>query len=167
MRSPEAKIKEAIVHPERLVRQEALLYFSDCFSRDAGVLPLAIKAIQTYGRSNAFLHVHVLAHLAQTEATIEWAIRELHREEDKAEDAGSYFPALSRLLCCADPQLLLPRAEEVVQAPGFLKELVPEFRERLYLASWDPDRCWQELGPPSAQAAGSTYASALDLAHSS
>ncbi len=50
MRLPEAKIKEAILHPEKLVRQEALLYFTDCSSRDAEVVPLAIKAIQTYGR---------------------------------------------------------------------------------------------------------------------
>ena len=51
MRLAEAKIKEAIVHPEKLVRQEALLYFADCYSRDAGVMPLAIRAIETYGRS--------------------------------------------------------------------------------------------------------------------
>ena len=43
MRLPEAKIKGAIVHPEKLVRQEALLYFADCFSRDAEVMPLAIN----------------------------------------------------------------------------------------------------------------------------
>jgi hypothetical protein len=60
MRLPEAKIKEAIVHPEKLVRQEALLYFADCYSRDAEVMPLAIKAIETCGRSNAFLHVYIL-----------------------------------------------------------------------------------------------------------
>jgi hypothetical protein len=36
MRLPEAKIKEAIVHTEMLVRQEVLLYFADCHSRDAG-----------------------------------------------------------------------------------------------------------------------------------
>jgi hypothetical protein len=29
MRLPEAKIKEALVHPDKLVRQEALLYFAD------------------------------------------------------------------------------------------------------------------------------------------
>src|SRR4051812_32132722 len=134
---PEAKIKEAVVHPEKLARQEALLYFADCYSRDAGVMPLAIKAIETYGRSHAFLHVHVLAQLAQTEATVEWAIRELHREEDRAEDRDSYFPALSRLLCGADPQLLLPRAGEVLRAPGFFKELRREFEDRLQLAAWD------------------------------
>ena len=41
MRLPEAKIKEAIVHPEKLVRQEALLYFAGSYSRDAEVMTLA------------------------------------------------------------------------------------------------------------------------------
>ena len=48
MRLPEAKIKEAVVHPEKLVRQEALLYFADCYSRDAEVMPLAIKATEDH-----------------------------------------------------------------------------------------------------------------------
>jgi hypothetical protein len=104
MRLPEAKIKEAIVHPEKLVRQEALHYFTDCYSRDAEVMLLAIKAIETYGRSSAFLHVNVLAQLAQTETTVEWAIKELHREEDNADDLDSFFPAFSRLLCLAEAE---------------------------------------------------------------
>jgi SEC-C motif len=154
MRLPEAKIKEAIVHPEKLVRQEALHYFSECFSRDAAVMPLAIQAIETYGRSHAFLHVHVLAQLAQTEATVEWAIRQLHREEDKAHDLDSFFPALSRLLCNADPQLLQPRADQILQAPGFFKQMQREFEERLRLASWDADQCWKELESICAEGVG-------------
>jgi hypothetical protein len=46
-------------------------------------MPQAIKAIETFGRKEAFLYFHVLAHLAQTEATVDWAIKELHREEDQ------------------------------------------------------------------------------------
>jgi len=61
MRLPDTKIKDAIGYPEKLVRQEALLYFADCYGRDAEVMPLAIKAIETYGRRGAFLYVYVLA----------------------------------------------------------------------------------------------------------
>src|SRR5438876_273347 len=46
MRLPEAKIKEALGHPEKLGRQEALLYFADCYSRDAKVMPLAIRVTE-------------------------------------------------------------------------------------------------------------------------
>jgi hypothetical protein len=165
MRLPEVKIKEALVHPDKLVRQEALLYFADCYSRDAEVMPLAIQAIETVGRSDAFLHVHVLAQLAQTEATVEWAVRELHRQEDKANDLDSFLPALSRLLCGADPQLLLPRADEVLQAPGFFRELAPGFRERLQLATWDADQCWKELERVCAGGVGKHYSSDVDFGH--
>jgi hypothetical protein len=165
MRLPEAKIKEALAHPDKLVRQEALLYFADCHSRDAAVMPLAIQAVETYGRSQAFLHLHMVAQLAQTEATVEWAIKELHREVDKAHDLDSYFPALSRLLCSADPQLLLPRADEVLQAPGFFKELAPEFRERLQLATWGADQCWNELERVCAGGVGKHYSSDVDFGH--
>ena len=165
MRLPEAKIKEAILHPEKLVRQEALLYFADCYSRDAEVMPQAIQAIETYGRSNAFLYFHMLAHLAQTEATVEWTIKELYREEDKAGDQDGYFPTLSRLLCSADPQLLAPRADEILQTPGFFKELVPGFRERLRLTTWDADQCWKELERICTEGVGKNHSSDVDFGH--
>ncbi|HEV3444987.1 MAG TPA: SEC-C metal-binding domain-containing protein [Gemmataceae bacterium] len=167
MRLPEAKIREAILHPEKLVRQEALQYFADCFSRDADVMPLAIRAIETYGRSDAFRHVHFLAQLRQTEATVEWAVRELYREADKVELHDSYFPALSQLLCGADPQLLIPRSDEVLQAPGFFEELAPAFRERLRLDSWDADQCWKELERVCSAAVGKHYSSDVNFGHAS
>jgi hypothetical protein len=131
MRLPETKIKQAIVHSEKMVREEALQYFADCYSRDVDVMAAAIEAVKTYGHSKAFLGCYDLVKLAQTEATIEWAIRELHQEEDKEDDYRSYFPTLSRLLWGADPKLIIPRAEEILQAPGFSKDLAPELRERL------------------------------------
>jgi hypothetical protein len=167
MRLPEAKIKEAILHPEILIRQEALLYFADCYSRDVEIMPLAIKAIEVYGPSNAFLHVHMLSHLAQTEATVEWAIRELHRQEDQAKDDDSYLPALSRLLCHADPKLIASRAEEILQATGFFKELAPEFRERLHLGTWDADECWKELERVCAEGFGDQDSPDVDFDHAS
>lgn len=164
MRLPEAKIKEAILHPEKLVRQEAVYYFSNCFSRNTEVMPLAIQAIEKYGRQQAFLYVHPLADLAQTEATIEWAIRELHKEEDKAEDRDTYFPALSRMLCNADPLVLVPRTKEIIRAPGFLKDLTFEFQERLDLLAWDADRCWKELDDICKEAAKPEMAD-VDFGH--
>lgn len=52
-------------------------------------MPLAIRAIETYGRSNAFLYA--LAQLAQTEATVEWAIREPCRELPQMQQARRGF----------------------------------------------------------------------------
>jgi hypothetical protein len=165
MRLPETKIKEAVAHPDRLVRHEALVYFASCYSRDTEVMPFVIQAIETYGRSRAFLQLYKVSYLAQTEATVEWAIRELHQEGDQAEDNESYFPALSELLCRADPQLVGPRADQILQAPGFVKELALGFRERLRLASWDADQCWNELERIAAEAVGKHYASDVEFGH--
>src|SRR4051812_10128019 len=77
IRLPEAKIKQALLYPDKLVRHEALVYFTECFSRDTEVMPLVIQALANYGRRNAFRHLHVPENLAQSEATVDWAIREL------------------------------------------------------------------------------------------
>src|SRR4051812_1279192 len=114
MRLPEAKIKEAILHAEKLVRQDSLRYFTESFSSDTEVMPLAIKAIETYGRKNAFLYAHMLIELEQTETTVDWAIRELNRNDDPDDD---YSFSISRLLLNADPQFLIPRANDILQAP--------------------------------------------------
>ncbi len=92
MRLPEAKIREAIVHPDNLA------------------------AINTY-RRGAVPHVPFLAPLTLSPNRLDWAIRALHRTEDQAEDQDRFFPALSQVLCSADPQLLVSRAENVLQAP--------------------------------------------------
>lgn len=46
---PEAKIKGAIVHPEKLVRQEALRYFAGCYSRDARGHAGVCRLTQVFG----------------------------------------------------------------------------------------------------------------------
>jgi hypothetical protein len=164
MRLPESKIRDAIVHPERSVRGETLRYFADCYSRDSEAMPMAIRAIEMYGRSDAFFDLHDLAQLAQTEATVEWAIKALDRDQDGAHDRDRFFPALSLVLCSADTRLVEPRAAEILQAQGFSKDSHEDFQERLRLASWDADQCWHELQRVSAQAVGESFDVDFDYA---
>jgi hypothetical protein len=164
VRLPQAKIREALLHPEELIREEALLYFGPCRSPDTEVMPLVIKAIETYGRDKAFRYLHYLLRLAQTQTTVDWAIQELNRKEDESFFHDSYFPQLSRLFCAADVQLLLPRAEQVLQAPGFDSSLSEAFKERLELFSWSAEQCWQELERLSAEARGDDEEVDLDRA---
>lgn len=77
-------------------------------------------------------------HLAATEATVDWVIRALHREEDKAKNNDSYLPALFRLLCSADPRLIASRADEILQAPGFFKGVVLVF---LFIVKFASHNC--------------------------
>src|SRR5258707_1380006 len=105
MRIPEARIKEAILH---LARQAALAYFGEAYSRDTEVMSLAIQAIEKYGRDGAFRFIHPICDLAQSEATVDWVIREL----TQGVGGDIYLTNLSRLLEHAAPHLLLPRLGE-------------------------------------------------------
>ena len=49
MRLTADQVKQGIQHPERLVRDAAVRYFSQAFSNDPTVMPLAIKAVETHG----------------------------------------------------------------------------------------------------------------------
>jgi hypothetical protein len=55
----------------------------------------------------------------------------------------------------ADPPRVSPRADQIVPEPGFFKELVPKFRARWPLASWDADPCWRERERIGAEGVGS------------
>lgn len=160
MRLAETKIKQAILHPDKMVREEALLYFTKCFSPDPDVMPLAIQSIEKYGRNDAFTFIHVIADLAQTDATLDWAIQQLNQVKDRA-----YCLRLSRLVCQTNPQLLLPREQDLLKAPGFGSNYLPILRERLQLLAWDDDQCWKELESVANQAKDKHYAQEIDFEH--
>ena len=54
MRLTADQVKQGILHPEQLVRDVALRYFSESFSPDPTIMPVAIQAIETYGWEDAF-----------------------------------------------------------------------------------------------------------------
>jgi hypothetical protein len=98
---------------------------------------------------------------------VEWAIQELYRDKDQVEEPETYFPYLSRLLCSAAPSLLAPRAEQILQAPGFSQESRQDFEERLRLASWDAEQCWKELERICAEGVGKPYAGDVEFEQAS
>jgi hypothetical protein len=146
VRLGEDKIKEAILHPDLDVRDAALRYFYSSTSADHGLMPLAIRAIERYGRTKAFSFTHYLNLLPQTEQTVGWVITELRRAfEGRPEEQHFYYLNLSRLLCHADVRLVAPHAPDILQAPHFDPKERPAFRERLEMFGWDAEKCWQEL----------------------
>ena len=144
MRYPEDKIKEAILHPEIEIRNRATRYFAKSFSSDRSIMPLVIKAVETYGRENeAYRLIGLSRDLPQTDDTIAWVIDELNSEScDKYEN---YAYNLSLVLVNANPALLLPRESDIVQARHFLAELRTALTERLRMLSWDEATCWGNL----------------------
>lgn len=143
MRTPESKIKDAILHPKEEVRLTALDYFTRLPVVDEAIMPLVIEAVERYGRDSAFRILRWADSLPQTEATIDWLTGELSRDWN-LDDMGNdnYCFAVALILNQARPDLL--RAD-MVDLPCFPEELRDGFLERLEMASWDWDRGWAAL----------------------
>jgi hypothetical protein len=164
MRCPEDKIKEAILHPDIEVRGRAVSYFGESFSADPTIMPLVIKAVETYGRQNdAYRLVGASRHLRQSEETIAWVIGELNDEScDKYEN---YAYNLSMVLLDADPALLLPRESDILEARHFLADLSTALTERLRMLSWDEATCWQKLEEFCEEGKDKQHTGEVDLGH--
>lgn len=146
MRLPESKIKEAILHPIDELREQALHYFSDVYSPDPTIMPLVIQAVEKYGRGKAFSIMRDAEHLAQTDPTVEWLMRELRRSYDLADlEQDNYRFAIALALTAADTQLLAPREQEIIGLPAFPELLRAPLHERIEMAAWPWDRCWEAL----------------------
>jgi hypothetical protein len=146
VRLAEDKIKDAILHPDLDVRDTAIRYFYSLTTPDQTLMPLAIEAIEKYGRTRALSYTHYLNILPQTEQTIAWVIAELQRDfQGAAEESYFYFLNLSRLLCHADIRLVVQRAPEIFHAPNFDPKERLAFRERLDMFGWNAETCWQGL----------------------
>jgi len=145
VRLQEAKIKEAILHPDLDIRDKAIRYFDD-LTLDSTLMPLAIQALEKYGRTKAFTFIHYLHHLPQTDQTIDWVITELQRDfKALPEEKYYYFLGLSRLLNKVDIRLVVRRATETLEAPHFDAKERSIFRERIEMLGWDAQKCWRTL----------------------
>jgi hypothetical protein len=164
MRYPEAKIKEAILHPDIEIRDRAIHYFARSFSTDTSIMPLVIKAVETYGRQNdAYRLIGASRDLPQTEDTIAWVIDELNAEATATFENYAYN--LSMVLLEADPALLLPRESAILDARPFLPELREPLTERLWMLSWDFATCWRKLEEFCEETKDEQNAGGINLGH--
>jgi SEC-C motif len=145
MRLSEDQIERGLLHADKDVRFACLHYFADCFSRNRTVMPVVIEALEHFGRANAFTYTHPIADLAQTKETIRWVVGELNNRTRRTEPERNYANSLCRLLCHADPALLLSHEKAILGAPGFSHELIKPFTNRLGFSTWAADALWREL----------------------
>jgi hypothetical protein len=166
VRYPEDKIKEGILHPDLDVRDTAIRYFYSSTSPDQTLMPLAIQAIERYGRTKTFSFTHYLNVLPQTEQTIGWVIAELqHDFEGGPEERHFYYLNLSRMLCHADIRLIVQHAPDVLHAPHFDPKEQAAFRERLEMFGWNAERCWQALQQHCEASRDKNNLEEFDLGH--
>jgi hypothetical protein len=151
-------IKQGILHSDVDVRGAALRFFADALGADRTVMPVVIDALDRYGRTGAFRFTFPIAQLAQSEATVRWALDELKTQPRRTDGERDYLAAVSGLLVHADPRIVRAHEADVLASPA----VDPEDRERLtrrltYLA-WDDDALWQELQAVCDEGKGEEYA---------
>ncbi len=146
MRTPEEKIKAAILHGEEEIRCVAARYFADGYSADASIMPLVIESVGKYGRETAFALLRIADRLAQTPATVRWLMEELGRAYD-LKDVGqdNYRCAVALILCKADPHLLVPVEGAILARPAFPHQLREDLTLQVERASWDWPTGWAAL----------------------
>jgi hypothetical protein len=145
MRLSAERIKEAILHPDRNVRDAAVYYFAQSHSDDPTVMPLVIQAKQLYGL-DAFSTFSFLIDLVQTSETFEWIIGEIVRtDENTREREHRYRSVLVRALREGNVDLqkqYLGRIQSLQTLDVMSKALITE---RIDLASMTADKLWEKL----------------------
>lgn len=163
MRLSEDKIKAAILDNDLAIRQRALYFFARSYSSDTSVMPLVIKAVETFGKLDAYHLIGLSRDLPQTEDTIAWVIDELNN--GKSDQHENYTYNLSMVLVEADPALLLQNESAILDSQHFLPSLRAPFTERLQMLSWDEATCWQELETFCEEGKDKQYANEVKLGH--
>lgn len=148
MRLDEQLIKQAILHPEKDVRSEAVLYFSRSYTTDDSVLPLAIQAVEKFGWDEAFSVAACMTGLPLNDATLPWVLAQLQHEDAKKPNPYG-FPArwhtLNSLLSNADAELLARHKDAVLNVESLEDDTVEVIIDRTDLLTVDAETCWYDL----------------------
>jgi hypothetical protein len=165
MRLTQEQIKRGILHPERMARDVALRYFTNSFSDDRTVMPLAIEAIEAYGWDKAFLF-HSLAGLAQTEDTLLWVIDQLNRQgRPESDEDFHHCLRLSRIISEANVSLLMRHEQAVLGLEGLFAEFREAIAERLRMMTLDTETLWAELEQFCQDTKDKRYSNEVDQGH--
>jgi len=144
MRLTEDEVRRGFKHSDKYVRFAALDYFARSHSRNTAIMGDVIEVIERLGVRNAFTYSHPMADLAQTEHSIAWVLERL-RHDPETEHEQDFAAHLARLLCRADPVLLLPHSEAVLSVPALEESSVRRLTRRFELAAMPADQLWARL----------------------
>ena len=163
MRLSESRIKAAILDTDPEIRQRATKFFAKSFSSDTSVMRLVIKAVETFGREDAYHLICLSRDLPQTADTIDWIIDELNNE--RSDQHENYIYNLSIVLVKADAAFLLLKESAILESRHFLGELHAPFSKRLQMLSWDEATCWHELEAFCEEGKDKQYVNEVDLGY--
>lgn len=146
MQLPAEKIKEAILHADQDVREEAAYYFANSFSPDPTIMPLVIQAIEKFGFDTAFSAHSFFENLVQTDETVRWLIEQLEESgqpanEKEAEPVLAYIPALIH----ADPAVLKNHEAEIMALDALDRDSRDAIAEQIWFPTRSPEELWDDF----------------------
>jgi len=142
MKPTEQDIKQALLHPDPIVRDAALQYFALSFSRDPGIWPVAVQAIEQYGWDEAFSAVWLLQNLPQTDETLLW-LAELLDEPNR--QSTTSLIRICAMISHANAELLGRHEPKLVDCKRLRGDTRQVILEKIRLHSVPADVCWKEL----------------------
>ncbi len=143
-RLPEDQIKQAIIHPDPLVRELAVRYFANSHSPDSAIAPLAIAAVQRDGWEAAFLEYGFLEQLVHGDESIQWMIKQL-LSRNVAVHETSVSSDLLDALGTADAAVLCRHERELAavrrSSPGMYELL----QDRIEIQRLSREQAWRQF----------------------
>ena len=166
MRLTADQVKQGVLHPERLVRDATVRYFSQAFSDDPTVMPLAIKAVEIHGWADAFEFSWEIGRLAQTEETLVWLIDQLGQQGvPQTGKDNALCLRLSDMIARADPALLARHRQRIRTLKRLDAKQHRLIDERVRLLDMEPETCWAELQAFSERNKKERYIDKVDTGH--
>ena len=147
MRLSQEKIKAGILHADQAVRDAAARHFSQSYTCDTSILPLAVEAVQRYGWDNAFLTPCSMARLPLDETSLSWVLEEIKRKKARPFTywAGRHWDTLQWLLCGADAHLLARHQDDIESLYDLDSDVRSYVLRRIVMLRRESEVCWREL----------------------
>ena len=154
------QIKPFLLHEDPEVREAAVEYFGDCWSRDTDILPMVLEARDRFGVQDNLRALSLGHRFALTEEALDAVLDHLAR----ARDPDTIFH-LNRVIAQAPADLLTAREAAIRETPHLDRGLIPRLQRRRDLAGWPGERLWEELRDFARRCDDKHHVGEIDHAH--
>jgi HEAT repeat protein len=144
-RLPDDAIKQAITHPDPVVREMASEYFADSFSPDPTIAPWVMQAIERYGSHGAFSSYFFLCQLTHTAETVAWMVRQLQQIGRPDDDTEDYCMGLTIALSMVAPHLIGPHRREIEELQRIAPDVHGMTLARVTTEQLSSDELWKRF----------------------
>ena len=145
MRLSVEKIKEAILHPDQLVREAAVYYLGDVCCHDPPIMALAIQSFDRYGL-DTFGSFAFLIDLKQTSESIDWLVKEIERfGNSTGEKEISFVSSLQRVLRWSETDLLIQHFDTIHSMQHLSESSQRVIANRIAVDGLMADELWSEF----------------------